>query len=131
VKAVDKVIGKAKKIAAHLMERAESRPSSSKTVLLSVKGTDKKKAFAEVSAGRPRAAQLSPRTARTGAGRERLLRSGNFTFTGRQPHLRSRGRTPDKGGGQRQDRELTAVDDFGKIITDDRRWQVHGGLTRG
>src|SRR5206468_6550853 len=48
VKAVDKVIAKGKKIAAHLMEAAEA-DIEFKDGAFVVKGTDKKKAFAEVS----------------------------------------------------------------------------------
>src|SRR5205814_1248612 len=48
VKAVDKIVAKGKKIAAHLMEAAEA-DIEFKDGAFVVRGTDKKKAFAEVS----------------------------------------------------------------------------------
>src|SRR2546427_12531172 len=48
VKAVDKIVAKGKKIAAHLMEAAEA-DIEVKDGAFVVRGTDKKKAFADVS----------------------------------------------------------------------------------
>jgi len=48
VKALDKIVAKGKKIAAHLMEAAEA-DIEFKDGAFVVRGTDKKKAFAEVS----------------------------------------------------------------------------------
>ena len=82
VKAVDKVIAKGKKIAAHLMEAADTDVEFTDG-MFKVAGTDKQVPFAQVSLTRLRAAQLSARQARARLERERVLRSDQLHVPGR------------------------------------------------
>jgi carbon-monoxide dehydrogenase large subunit len=92
VKAIDKVIAKGKKIAAHLLEAAEESTSSSRAAQFKVAGTDKRQGLRRGLAGRLRAAQLPAGEARARPQRERLLRPDQLHLPGRQLHLRGRGR---------------------------------------
>ena len=65
VKALDKIVAKGKKIAAHLLEAAEA-DIEFKDGKFTVAGTDRSKAFGEIALDRVRAAQLSARQARAG-----------------------------------------------------------------
>ena len=91
VKALDKVEVKAKKIAAHLLEAAEG-DIVFKDGKFTVAGTDKSAAWGDVALAAYTAHNLS-------AGMEPGLKEGAFYdpdqlhLPGRQPHLRSRGRS--------------------------------------
>jgi len=92
-----------------------------------VKGTDKKKAFAEVSLAAYVPHNYPLDKLEPGLNENAFYDPANFTFR-REPHLRS-------GSGSRyRHREVvnfTAVDDFGKIINPMIvEGQVHGGLTQ-
>jgi len=111
VKALDKIIAKGRKIAAHLMEAAEGDVEYESGVY-KVAGTDKQKLFGEVAFAAyvphnyphdklERAAQLSARQTRTRPERECVLRSGELHLSGRHLHLRSRGRPGDRRGEDR------------------------------
>ena len=73
VKAVDKIIAKGKKIAAHLLEAADT-DIEFENGEFKVAGTDKKVPFGAGRAHRLRAAQLPARQARARPERERVLR---------------------------------------------------------
>ncbi len=94
VKALDKVIAKGKKIAAHLLEAAET-DIEFKDGKFTVAGTDRSKAFARSRARRVRAAQLSARQARARPRRDRVLRSHQLHVSRGHAHLRGRGRSGD------------------------------------
>ena len=95
VKAVDKIIAKGKKIAAHLLEASDT-DIVFENGEFKVAGTDKKVPFGAGGADRLRAAQLPARQARAGAQRERVLRSEQLHVPGGQPHLRGGGRSRDR-----------------------------------
>ena len=86
VKAVDKVIAKGKKIAAHLLEAADTDIEFNG--VFKVAGTDKNVPFANVALTCLRAAQLSARQAGTGTERKCVLRPDQLHLPGRHPHLR-------------------------------------------
>ena len=129
VKAIDKVVAKGKKIAAHLLEAAEG-DIEFKDGKFTVAGTDKAKTLRRDRADRLRAAQLSARRAGAGARRDRVLRSRRTSPSRRRPHLRGR----DRSGHRRRCSvvSFTAVDDFGSIINPMIvEGQVHGGIAQG
>ena len=92
VKALDKIIAKGKKIAAHLLEAAET-DIEFKDGKFTVAGTDREQGVRRGRARRVRAAQLSARQARAGARRDRVLRSDELHVPGRHAHLRGRDRS--------------------------------------
>ena len=92
VKAVDKVIAKGKKIAAHLMEAADTDVVF-EGGQFKVAGTDKAVPFGAGRVYRLRAAQLPARQARAGVERERVLRPEQLHLPGRYLRLRGRGRS--------------------------------------
>ena len=129
VKAVDKIIAKGKKIAAHLLEAAEA-DIEFEDGKFKVAGTDKTVPFGAGRAHRLRAAQLPAGQAGAGPGRERLLRPDQLHLPRRHLHLRGRGRPRHRQG--RRSCRFTAVDDFGNIINPMIvEGQVHGGMAQG
>ena len=92
VKALDKIVAKGKKIAAHLLEAAEA-DIEFEDGKFTVAGTDRSKTFGEVALDRLRAAQLPARQARAGPGRDRVLRSDQLHLPGGHAHLRGRDRS--------------------------------------
>jgi carbon-monoxide dehydrogenase large subunit len=128
VKAVDKVIAKGKKIAAHLMEAAEA-DIEFKDGSFVVKGTDKKKAFAEVSLAAYVPHNYPLDKLEPGLNENAFYDPANFTFPAGS-HICEVEVDPDTGNVKVVN--FTAIDDFGKIINPMIvEGQVHGGLTQG
>ena len=129
VKAMDKVIAKGKRIAAHLME-ASVADIEFKDGNFRVAGTDKTKAFGRHRARRLRAAQLSDRRARAGPRGNRLLRSRR---TSPIPAAATSAEVEiDPETGVTSVVNFTAVDDVGTVINPMIvEGQVHGGVAQG
>jgi len=128
VKAVDKIVAKGKKIAAHLMEAAEA-DIEFKDGAFVVRGTDKKKAFAEVSLAAYVPHNYPLDKLEPGLNENAFYDPANFTFPAGS-HICEVEVDPDTGTVSIVN--FTAVDDFGKIINPMIvEGQVHGGLTQG
>ncbi|HZR68695.1 MAG TPA: xanthine dehydrogenase family protein molybdopterin-binding subunit [Burkholderiales bacterium] len=128
VKALDKVVAKGKKIAAHLMEAAEA-DIEFKDGSFVVKGTDKKKAFAEVSLAAYVPHNYPLDKLEPGLNENAFYDPQNFTFPAGS-HICEVEIDPDTGNTSIVN--FTAVDDFGKVINPMIvEGQVHGGLTQG
>ena len=128
VKALDKIIAKGKKIAAHLMEAAETDVEYDKGVY-QVKGTDKKKMFGEVAFAAYVPHNYPHDKLEPGLNENAFYDPSNFTFPAGS-YVCEVEVDPDTGK-VTIDR-WTAVDDFGKIINPMIvEGQVHGGLVQG
>jgi carbon-monoxide dehydrogenase large subunit len=128
IKAVDKIVAKGKKIAAHLMEAAED-DIEFKDGAFVVKGTDKKKAFAEVSLAAYVPHNYPLDKLEPGLNENAFYDPANFTFPA-GTHICEVEVDPDTGSVKVI--HFTAVDDFGKVINPMIvEGQVHGGLTQG
>ena len=93
VKALDKIIAKGKKIAAHLLE-ASVADIEFKDGKFNVAGTDKTEAVRRGRVRRLCAAQLPDRPSSSPAStRTAFYDPNNFTYPGRLPHLRGRDRS--------------------------------------
>jgi len=127
VKALDKVIAKGKKIAAHLLEAAESDIEYQPGVFR-VSGTDRQKTFAEIAF----AAYVPhnyPQGLEPGLNENAFYDPANFTFPAGSYVCEVE---VDKETGATRVEGFTAVDDFGKVINPMIvEGQVHGGLTQG
>jgi dienelactone hydrolase len=125
---MDKIIAKGKKIAAHLMEAAES-DIEFKDGMYQVAGTDKKKAFAEVSLAAYVPHNYPHDKLEPGLNENAFYDPSNFTFPAGS-YVCEVEVDPDTGVVDIQ--SFTAVDDFGKIINPMIvEGQVHGGLVQG
>src|SRR5579863_10275663 len=128
VKALDKVIAKGRKIAAHLLE-ASDEDVEFRDGKFSVVGTDRAKAFAEValSAYVPHnypLGKLEP-----GLNENAFYDPSNFTFPAGAYLCEVE---IDPGTGAVHIERFTAVDDFGNVINPTIvEGQVHGGLAQG
>jgi carbon-monoxide dehydrogenase large subunit len=128
VKAADKVIAKGKKIAAHLMEAAEGDVEF-KDGFYQVAGTDKKKAFAEVSLAAYVPHNYPHDKLEPGLNENAFYDPSNFTFPAGSYVCEVE---VDPETGKVDIASFTAVDDFGKIINPMIvEGQVHGGLVQG
>jgi len=128
VKALDKIVAKGKKIAAHLMEAAEADIEFREGAFV-VKGTDKKKAFAEVSLAAYVPHNYPLDKLEPGLNENAFYDPTNFTFPAGS-HICEVEVDPDTGNVRIVN--FTAIDDFGKIINPMIvEGQVHGGLTQG
>jgi aerobic carbon-monoxide dehydrogenase large subunit len=128
VKAADKVIAKGKKIAAHLMEAAEG-DIEFKDGVFQVAGTDKKKAFAEISLAAYVPHNYPHDKLEPGLNENAFYDPANFTFPAGS-YVCEVEVDPDTG--VTQICSFTAVDDFGNIINPMIvEGQVHGGLVQG
>jgi carbon-monoxide dehydrogenase large subunit len=128
VKAVDKIIAKGRKIAAHLMEAAEADVEF-KDGAFSVAGTDKKKMFGEVAFAAYVPHNYPHDKLEPGLNENAFYDPSNFTFPA-GTYVCEVEVDPETGV-VKVDR-FTAVDDFGKIINPMIvEGQVHGGLTQG
>jgi aerobic carbon-monoxide dehydrogenase large subunit len=128
VKALDKVVAKGKKIAAHLMEAAEADIEFRDGAFV-VKGTDKKKAFAEVSLAAYVPHNYPLDKLEPGLNENAFYDPTNFTFPAGS-HICEVEIDPDTGITKIVN--FTAVDDFGKVINPMIvEGQVHGGLAQG
>jgi carbon-monoxide dehydrogenase large subunit len=128
VKALDKIIAKGKKIAAHLMEAAEADIEYDKG-MFKVAGTDKKKAFGEVAFAAYVPHNYPLDKLEPGLNENAFYDPSNFTFPAGSYVCEVE---VDKETGATQIVRFTAVDDFGKVINPMIvEGQVHGGLAQG
>jgi carbon-monoxide dehydrogenase large subunit len=128
VKALDKVIAKGKKIAAHLMEAAEGDVEF-KNGAYTVAGTDKKKMFGEVAFAAYVPHNYPHDKLEPGLNENAFYDPSNFTFPA-GTYVCEVEVDPETGTVKIE--KFTAVDDFGKIINPMIvEGQVHGGLTQG
>jgi aerobic carbon-monoxide dehydrogenase large subunit len=128
MKALDKIIAKGKKIAAHLMEAAETDVEYDRGVY-TVKGTDKKKMFGEVAFAAYVPHNYPHDKLEPGLNENAFYDPSNFTFPAGS-YVCEVEVDPDTGTTKIE--RFTAVDDFGKIINPMIvDGQVHGGLAQG
>ncbi|HEY6820546.1 MAG TPA: xanthine dehydrogenase family protein molybdopterin-binding subunit [Burkholderiales bacterium] len=128
VKALDKVIAKGKKIAAHMLEAAESDIQYENGVF-SVAGTDRKKTFGEVAFAAYVPHNYPLDKLEPGLNENAFYDPANFTFPAGSYVCEVE---IDRDTGATQVARFTAVDDFGKIINPMIvEGQVHGGLAQG
>ncbi len=129
VKALDKVIAKGRKIAAHLLEAAEA-DIEFKDGAFTVAGTDRSKTFGEVALTAYVPHNYPHRRARARPRRDRLLRPEELHLPVGRPYRRGRDRPRDRAASTIVN--FTAADDFGRIINPMIvEGQVHGGLAQG
>jgi carbon-monoxide dehydrogenase large subunit len=128
VKAVDKVIAKGKKIAAHLMEAAENDVEFSDGIFR-VTGTDKQVPFGQVALTAYVPHNYPHDKLEPGLNENAFYDPSNFTFPAGS-YVCEVEVDPDTG--KTSIESFVAVDDFGKIINPMIvEGQVHGGLTQG
>ena len=128
VKALDKVIAKGKKIAAHLLEAAESDIEYDRGVF-KVAGTDRQKTFGEVAFAAYVPHNYPLETLEPGLNENAFYDPSNFTFPAGAYVCEVE---VDPETGVTHIDKFTAVDDFGKLINPMIvEGQVHGGLAQG
>jgi aerobic carbon-monoxide dehydrogenase large subunit len=128
VKALDKIIAKGKKIAAHLLEAGEQDIEYDKGVF-KVVGTDKQKAFGEVAFAAYVPHNYPLDKLEPGLNENAFYDPANFTFPAGSYVCEVE---VDRDTGKTEIVAFTAVDDFGKVINPMIvEGQVHGGLTQG
>jgi carbon-monoxide dehydrogenase large subunit len=128
VKALDKIVAKGKKIAAHLMEAAEADIEYDRGVF-KVAGTDKQKAFGEVAFAAYVPHNYPLDKLEPGLNENAFYDPTNFTFPAGTYVCEVE---VDRETGATEIAAFTAVDDFGKVINPMIvEGQVHGGLAQG
>jgi aerobic carbon-monoxide dehydrogenase large subunit len=128
VKALDKIVAKGKKIAAHLMEAAEADIEYDRGVF-KVAGTDKQKAFGEVAFAAYVPHNYPLDKLEPGLNENAFYDPTNFTFPAGTYVCEVE---VDRDTGTTEIASFTAVDDFGKVINPMIvEGQVHGGLAQG
>ncbi len=128
MKALDKVIAKGRKIAAHLMEAAEADVEYDRGVY-KVAGTDKKKLFGEVAFAAYVPHNYPHDKLEPGLNENAFYDPSNFTFPAGSYVCEVE---VDPETGKVKIEKWVAVDDFGKIINPMIvEGQVHGGLAQG
>jgi carbon-monoxide dehydrogenase large subunit len=128
VKALDKVVAKGKKIAAHLLEASESDIEYDRGQF-QVAGTDRKKTFGEVAFAAYVPHNYPLDKLEPGLNENAFYDPTNFTFPAGSYVCEVE---VDKETGATQIVGFTAVDDFGKVINPMIvEGQVHGGLAQG
>ena len=128
VKALDKIVAKGKKIAAHLLEAAEADIEYDRGIF-KVAGTDKQKAFGEVAFAAYVPHNYPLDKLEPGLNENAFYDPTNFTFPAGSYVCEVE---VDKETGVTQVVSFVAVDDFGKVINPMIvEGQVHGGLTQG
>ncbi|HEV2431383.1 MAG TPA: xanthine dehydrogenase family protein molybdopterin-binding subunit [Burkholderiales bacterium] len=128
VKALDKIVAKGKKIAAHLLEASESDIEYDRGQF-KVAGTDRKKAFGEVAFAAYVPHNYPLDKLEPGLNENAFYDPTNFTFPAGSYVCEVE---VDKETGATQIVGFTAVDDFGKVINPMIvEGQVHGGLAQG
>jgi carbon-monoxide dehydrogenase large subunit len=128
VKALDKIIAKGKKIAAHLLEASESDIEYANGEF-KVAGTDKKKMFGEVAFAAYVPHNYPHDKLEPGLNENAFYDPSNFTFPA-GTYVCEVEVDPETGVVKIE--RWTAVDDFGKIINPMIvEGQVHGGLVQG
>ena len=128
VKAVDKVIAKGKKIAAHLLEASDT-DIEFKDGKFSIAGTDKNIPFAQVALTAYVPHNFPLDKLEPGLNENAFYDPTNFTFPAGTYICEVE---VDPGTGQTKIERWTAVDDFGNIVNPMIvEGQVHGGLAQG
>ncbi|MCX7355422.1 MAG: xanthine dehydrogenase family protein molybdopterin-binding subunit [Alphaproteobacteria bacterium] len=128
VKAMDKIIAKGKKIAAHLLEAAEA-DIEFKDGVFSVAGTDKKKALAEIAGAAYVPHNYPINELEPGLEEQAFYDPSNFTFPG-GCHVAEV--EIDRDTGIVEMVNFVAVDDVGRVINPMIvEGQVHGGVAQG
>jgi carbon-monoxide dehydrogenase large subunit len=128
VKALDKVIAKGRKIAAHLLEAAEA-DIQYENGEFKVAGTDRKKTFGEVAFAAYVPHNYPLDKLEPGLNENAFYDPANFTFPAGSYVCEVE---IDRDTGATQIARFAAVDDFGKIINPMIvEGQVHGGLAQG
>jgi len=128
VKALDKIIAKGKKIAAHLLEAAEGDIEYDRGVF-KVAGTDKQKMFGEVAFAAYVPHNYPHDKLEPGLNENAFYDPSNFTFPAGTYVCEVE---IDRDTGTTRVVNFTAVDDFGKIVNPMIvEGQVHGGITQG
>jgi carbon-monoxide dehydrogenase large subunit len=128
VKAMDKVVNKGKKIAAHLLEASEA-DIEFKDGKFTVVGTDRSKAFGEVAFAAYVPHNYPIDTVEPGLDETAFYDPKNFTFPSGS-HVAEV--EIDRDTGTVHVVNFTAADDFGRIINPlIVEGQVHGGLAQG
>ncbi len=128
VKAMDKIIAKGKKIAAHLLEAAEA-DIEFKDGTFSIAGTDKKKTLAEISGAAYVPHNYPINELEPGLEEQAFYDPTNFTFPG-GCHVAEI--EIDRDTGVVQLVSFVAVDDVGRVINPMIvEGQVHGGVAQG
>ena len=128
VKALDKIVAKGKKIAAHLMEAAEADIEYDRGVF-KVAGTDRTKTFGEIAFAAYVPHNYPHDKLEPGLNENAFYDPANFTFPAGTYVCEVE---VDRDTGQVSVDRFTAVDDFGKIINPMIvEGQVHGGLVQG
>src|SRR5687767_12204163 len=128
VKALDKIIAKGRKIAAHLLEASESDIEYDRGEF-KVAGTDRKKMFGEVAFAAYVPHNYPHDKLEPGLNENAFYDPANFTFPAGTYVCEVE---VDRDTGMVSIDRFTAVDDFGKIINPMIvEGQVHGGLTQG
>ena len=128
VNALDKVIEKGRKIAAHLLEASEA-DIEFKNGAYTVKGTDRKKAFGEISLAAYVPHKYPIDALEPGLEETAFYDPKNFTFPAGTYICEVE---VDPRTGEVEIASFTAADDFGNIINPMIvEGQVHGGLTQG
>ncbi len=128
VKALDKIVAKGRKIAAHLLEAAESDIEYDRG-MFKVAGTDRKKTFGEVAFAAYVPHNYPLDKLEPGLNENAFYDPKNFTFPAGSYVCEVE---VDRDTGSTQIVAFTAVDDFGKIINPMIvEGQVHGGLAQG
>jgi aerobic carbon-monoxide dehydrogenase large subunit len=128
VKALDKIIAKGRKIAAHLLEASESDIEYDRGEF-KVAGTDRKKMFGEIAFAAYVPHNYPHDKLEPGLNENAFYDPSNFTFPAGTYVCEVE---VDRDTGQVSVDRFTAVDDFGKIINPMIvEGQVHGGLAQG
>jgi carbon-monoxide dehydrogenase large subunit len=128
VKAIDKVVDKGRKIAAHLMEAAEADVEFTDG-MFRIAGTDKQVPFAQVALTAYVPHNYPHDKLEPGLNEQAFYDPTNFTFPAGS-HICEVEVDPETG--QTQIVSFTAVDDFGNVINPMIvEGQVHGGLVQG
>ena len=128
VKALDKVIAKGKKIAAHLLEAAESDIEYTSGVF-KVSGTDRQKSFGEIAFAAYVPHNYPHDKLEPGLNENAFYDPQNFTFPAGAYVCEVE---IDRETGKTEIAGFAAVDDFGNVINPMIvEGQVHGGLTQG
>ena len=128
VKALDKIVAKGRKIAAHLMEAAEADIEYDRG-MFKVSGTDKQKTFGEVAFAAYVPHNYPLDKLEPGLNENAFYDPANFTFPAGSYVCEVE---IDRDTGETRIAAFTAVDDFGKIINPMIvEGQVHGGLAQG
>jgi len=128
VKALDKIIAKGKKIAAHLLEASDS-DIEFKDGNFGVTGTDRKIPFAQIALTAYVPHNYPLDKLEPGLNENAFYDPVNFTFPAGS-HICEVEIDPETG--RTRVERFTAVDDFGKVINPMIvEGQVHGGLTQG